>query len=58
MKKLRLTPSHIKTKIKKIHYLCGLSAELIDIIIHCLMLYSHIINYPECKGSGVRTLNR
>ena len=48
----------LKQKPKKIQYLCGLSVEQFDILIHCLMPCSHIINYPECKCNGVRILDK
>lgn len=50
------TFSHKKLKEKpsKFQYF---TAEKFDVLFNCLLSYSHIINYPECKGSGIKALD-
>ena len=60
MKTLREALSDIEylKKAKKIQYLCGWPVEKFYILIHSLMHFSQIIKYPECKGNGVRKLEK
>ena len=52
------TYDNLKKKPSKFQYLCGLTVEKFDILLNCLMPYSHVIQYPDCKGNGSRSLEK
>ena len=38
-------------------YLCGSDIDQFYIIYECVKLYLHLIEYPDCKGTGERSLD-
>ena len=39
-------------------YLCGLPIDKFNILLNVVLPFSHIIHYPDCKGSGERSLDK
>ena len=58
VKKLRENEfSHINVSSRSslLKYLCGLDIEQLNIIYECVKPYLHLIEYPDCKGTGERS---
>ena len=45
-------------KPRTFKYLCGLSLEQFNILWNCVQPYSDAIIYPDCKGTGQRSLDK
>lgn len=39
-------------------YLCGLSVEQFNVLWNCVQPYSDVIIYPDCKGTGERSVDK
>ena len=60
VKKLRddeLSYINVSSRPPLSKYLCGLDIEQFNIICKCVKPYLHIIEYPDCKGTGERSLD-
>ena len=45
-------------KPNTLKHLCGLSIEQFNILWNCVQRYSDVIIYPNCKGTGMRSLDK
>ena len=50
--------SNLIKKPNTFKYLCGLSIEQFNILWNCVQPYSDGIIYPDCKGAGMRSLDK
>ena len=50
--------SNLIKKPNTFKYLCGLSIEQFNILWNCVQRYSDGIIYPDCKGAGMRSLDK
>nr|XP_047144791.1 uncharacterized protein LOC124818266 [Hydra vulgaris] len=50
--------SKLKDKSNQFKYLCGLSIQQFELLYNCLDPYCHLIEYPDCKGTGIRFLDK
>ena len=50
--------SNLIKKPNTFKYLCGLSIEQFNILWNCVQPYSDVIIYPDCKGTGMRSLDK
>ena len=48
--------SNLIKKPNAFKYLCGLSIEQFNILWNCVQPDSDVIIYPDCKGTGIRSL--
>ena len=60
VKKLReneFSYTNVSSRPPLLKYLCGLDIEQFNIIYECVKPYLHLIEYPDCKGTGERSLD-
>ena len=50
--------SNLIKKPNTFKYLCGLSIEQFNILWNCVQPCSDVIIYPDCKGAGMRSLDK
>ena len=50
--------SNLIKKPTTFKYLCGLSVEQFNILWNCVQPYSDVIIYPDCKGTGERSVDK
>ena len=50
--------SKLKDKPKQFKYLCGLTVLQFQLLYNCVAPYCHLIEYPDCKGTGTRFLEK
>ncbi|XP_065643043.1 uncharacterized protein LOC136074634 [Hydra vulgaris] len=50
--------SKLKDKPKQFKYLCGLTVLQFELLYNCVAPYCHLIEYPDCKGTGTRFLEK
>ena len=50
--------SNLIKKPNTFKYLCGLSIGQLNILWNCVQPYSDVIIYPDCKGAGMRSLDK
>ena len=50
--------SNLIKKPNTFKYLCGLSIEQFNIPWNCVQPYGDVIIYPDCKGTGMRSLDK
>ena len=50
--------SNLIKKPNTFKYLCGLSIGQFNILWNCVQPYSDVIIYPDCKGAGMRSLDK
>ena len=48
----------IKARPKMFKYLCGLSIDQFELLWRCVLPYINLIEYPDCKGTGARALDK
>lgn len=54
----QLKYSNVINKPNTFKYLCGMSVEQFNILWNCVQPYCDVIIYPDCKGTGERTLDK
>ncbi|XP_065662741.1 uncharacterized protein LOC136085368 [Hydra vulgaris] len=50
--------SKLKDKPKQFKYLCDLTVLQFQLLYNCVAPYCHLIEYPDCKGTGTRFLEK
>ena len=58
VKKRKFTYENLLCKPKLFQYLCGLPIDKFNILLNVVLPFSHIIQYPDCKGTGERSLDK
>ena len=58
LQEVQFSYSNLIKKPNTFKYLCGLSIEQFNILWNCVQPYSDVIIYPDCKGTGMRSLDK
>ena len=56
--KSNFSPEKLETKAIKISVLCCYEVEQFNLLLECLLPYTHPIIYPKCIGSGIQNTGK